>query len=381
MEMDAEVGIIGVGTMGSMAAWQLAKRGVSVLGFEQYGLGNDRTAAGGESRLFRTAYMEGSEYVPLLQNAKELWRGLEKESGNSLLTLNGGLMIAEEDSPVIRNILKSISDFNLSHEILKEDKARTRYPQFTFYDNDLIIFDKEAGFIRPELAVVSASLLAKKYGAEIKRFTKVEHVSSENGGVSIITDDGKTYKVGKLLISTGAWTSKLISEWKEKLIPRRLLLTWFAPKDPVHTKPDKFPIFARMRGDFRLTGAPTLEGTMVKASYTKDPLAIEDPEKLNRDVYPKELEKISESVEALLPVLFPDPVRASAYMDAYTPDDHALLGELPNWDNVFVASGFSGHGFKLSPVIGKIIAELMIDGKTESNINHLDPGRMLRKVE
>ncbi|UJL45740.1 N-methyl-L-tryptophan oxidase [Virgibacillus sp. NKC19-16] len=378
--MDAEVGIIGVGTMGSMAAWQLAKKGVSVLGFEQFGIGNDRTAAGGESRLFRTAYMEGPEYVPLLQDAKELWRQLEKESGNSLLTLNGGLMIGEAESPAIKTILKSISDFDLDHEILEGDQARNRYPQFKLYDDDLAVLDKDAGFIRPELAVVSASLLAMKQGAEIKRYTKVESITPESDGVSI-TADGKNYKVGKVLISTGAWTSKLMPELKEQLIPRRLLLTWFAPKDLTNTGVDKLPIFARMRGNFRLTGAPTLDGSMVKASYTKDPLAIEDPAELYRDVYPEELERISESVDALLPALLPDPVRANAYMDAYTPDGHALLGELPGWKNVIVGSGFSGHGFKLSPVIGKIISELLIDGKTGSNISHLDPGRILREVE
>lgn len=103
--MDAEVGIIGVGTMGSMAAWQLAKRDISVIGFEQFGIGHDRSAAGGESRLFRTAYMEGPEYVPLLFQARKLWRKLEEESGNSLLFLNGGLMIGEADSLEIKTIL------------------------------------------------------------------------------------------------------------------------------------------------------------------------------------------------------------------------------------------------------------------------------------
>lgn len=86
-------------------------------------------------------------------------------------------------------------------------------------------------------------------------------------------------------------------------------------------------------------------------------------------------------MEALLPALYPDPVRASAYMDAYTPDDHAVLGELPGWEHVIVASGFSGHGFKMSPAIGKIISELFIDGKTESNISHLEPGRILKEAK
>ncbi|WP_449354184.1 N-methyl-L-tryptophan oxidase [Virgibacillus natechei] len=373
--MDAEVAIIGVGTMGSMAAWQLAKQGVSVIGFEQFGIGNDRSAAGGESRLFRTAYMEGSEYVPLLQQAKQLWRELEGESNNKLLTLNGGLMIGESDSKEIDTILKSINDFNLEHEILEGDQARKRYPQFKLYDDDVAILDKNAGFLRPELAVVSAVQQAIKHGTIIKNHTMVENISQDEKGVTV-TAAGKQYRVEKVLVTTGAWTRKLLPNLKDQLIPRRLLLTWFAPKDISNVLPGKLPIFARMRGDFRLTGAPSLDGSMVKASYTKAPQYVNDPAELYRDVYPEELEKISQSVEALLPALLPDPVRASVYMDAYTPDNHAIVGELPDMQNVIVASGFSGHGFKFSPMIGKIISELCINGKTDSNISYMNPIRL-----
>ncbi|SDI87057.1 N-methyl-L-tryptophan oxidase [Natribacillus halophilus] len=372
--MDADVAIVGVGSVGSMAAWQLSKKGISVLGFEQYGIGHDRSAAGGESRLFRTAYMEGSEYVPLLQESKILWEQLEKESGSSLLTLNGGLMIGEAESKVMSAILKSINDFDLAHERLTGDQARKIYPQFNIFNDDLVILDKNAGFIRPELAVVSATQQAIENGAKIKRYTKVDSISSDEKGVNIIAEDS-SYKVRKLIVTTGAWTWKLLPFLKEQVIARRLLLTWFTPKDISKVTPDKLPIFARMRDNFRLTGAPTLDGSMVKASYTKDPQFVEEPFNLYRDVYPEELKQISESVEALLPGLHPDPVRASAYMDAYTPDNHAIVGELPNMSNVMIATGFSGHGFKLSPVIGKIISDICTDGKTDSDIHHLTPRR------
>ncbi|EQB37855.1 hypothetical protein M948_04635 [Virgibacillus sp. CM-4] len=372
--MDAEVAIVGVGTMGSMAAWQLAKKGVSVIGFEQFGIGNDRTAAGGESRLFRTAYMEGPEYVPLLQEAKHLWRSLEEASDNNLLTLNGGLMIGESGSLEINTIKKSIHDFALEHEVLEGEQAKKRYPQFTLYENDVVILDKNAGFLRPELAVVSAVQQAVKHGAKVKNYTKVNDIVPEKQGATIVTNE-KSYHVEKVIITTGAWTLKLIPQLKNKLVPRRLLLTWFAPKDVSLVTADKLPIFARMRGDFRLTGAPMLDGSMVKASYTKDPSYIDDPSKLYRDANLEELERISESVKTLLPVLYPDPVRASAYMDAYTPDNHAIVGELPDTSHLIIASGFSGHGFKLSPMIGKILSELCIDGKTNYHIQHMKPNR------
>ncbi|MCU9602699.1 N-methyl-L-tryptophan oxidase [Pallidibacillus thermolactis] len=374
--MDADVGIIGVGTMGSMAAWQLSKRGVSVLGFEQFGIGNDRTAAGGESRLFRTAYMEGAEYVPLLIEAKKLWRELEKESGRSLLTLNGGLMIGEKDSPPIKAILESIDNYKLEHEILDIKQASKKYPQFKYFANDLVILDKEAGFIRPELSVVSATYLAINKGAKIKQYTTVQKIIPDSNGVTIIAN-GESYRVRKVVITTGAWTVNLLPELKDKLMPRRLLLTWFIPKNIDDTKPEKLPVFARMRGDFRLTGTPTLDGTMVKASFTKEPLPVDNPKELYRDVYSEEILKLRDSVETLLPAVYPDPVRSNAYMDAYTSDNHAVLGTIPGLKEVVIASGFSGHGFKLAPVIGKIISEIIIDGKTTKNIKNLAPERFV----
>ncbi|SEH74302.1 sarcosine oxidase [Halobacillus karajensis] len=378
--MDADVAVIGVGTMGSMAMWQLAKRGVSVLGFEKYGIGNDRSAAGGESRLFRTAYMEGKEYVPLLREARLLWRQLEEETNNRLLTLNGGLMIGHESDQAIQNVIHCVDTFNLDHEILRGKEAEERYPQHRLFPEDIMILDKNAGFLRPELAVTSAAGQAEDMGASILRYTEVKEIQPDSLGVTIHTGE-RTYRVGKVLLTTGPWSGAFLPKLNKQFKARRLVLTWFAAKDITQFYPEKFPVFARMRNDFRLTGAPTLDGTMVKASNTKTPELVKDPEQLNRNVKVEEIREVGEAVKELIPDLNPDPVRASVYMDAYTPDDHSVVGFLPNMsENVLVASGFSGHGFKMAPVIGKVVTELLVDGKTSHSIDHLDPERYIENV-
>lgn len=374
--MDADVAVIGIGAMGSMALWQLAKRGVSVLGFEQFGVGNDRSAVGGESRLFRTAYMEGKEYVPLLQDAKHLWKQLEKETNNQLLTLNGGLMIGDPDTKVIKNVLQSIEDFQLEHEVLQGNEAKMRYPQHRLFPEDVMVLDKNAGYLRPELAVIAAANQAESQGAKINRYSKVEEVLPDKQGVTIMAD-GKKYHVNKVLVTTGAWTGKLMPKLLDKVKARRLVLTWFSAKNINDFKPEKFPIFARMRKEFRLTGTPTLDGTMVKASNTKNPSIVTDPGNLNRDVSNEELIQVSEAVQELLPGLIADPVRASVYMDGYTEDDHSIVGAIPGMENTFLVSGFSGHGFKMAPVIGSIAADLIMDGKTRYSVEHLNPARLI----
>ena len=126
---DAEVAVIGTGSIGSMTLWQLARAGVDAIGFEQFAPGHDQAAAGGESRIFRTAYLEGPQYVPLLTRARELWRELEEESGFDLLTLNGGLMIGHRDSETMTNVLASARDFDLPHRVLDAAEMRREYPQ------------------------------------------------------------------------------------------------------------------------------------------------------------------------------------------------------------------------------------------------------------
>src|SRR5699024_2723778 len=150
------------------------------------------------------------------------------------------------DTDVMKSLLKSIYEFELDHEILQGKEATERFPQHRLFSEDIMVLDKNAGFLRPELAVVSAVERAESLGANIKRYTTVQGVHPDKDGVTIIAND-KEYHVGKVLITTGAWTGELLPRLRDHLIARRLVLTWFAPKNVEKFKPDKFPIFARMR--------------------------------------------------------------------------------------------------------------------------------------
>jgi sarcosine oxidase len=160
--MDAEVAVIGTGTMGAMTLWNLARSGITAIGFEQYTLGHDRSAAGGESRMFRLAYKEGPQYVPMLLRARELWRELEAETGRDLLTVTGGLMIGDAGSGEIRNVIDSAERFALAHEVLDAGAMAARYPQHQpLLPGEIAVLDRMAGVVRPEFAVVSAARRAQ----------------------------------------------------------------------------------------------------------------------------------------------------------------------------------------------------------------------------
>src|SRR5699024_7370758 len=170
--------------------------------------------------------------------------------------------------------------------------------------------------------------------------------------------------------------AKLMPELERKVEARRLVLTWFAAKNIDDFRPDKFPIFARMRKDIRLTGTPTLDGTMVKASNTKDPGIVPEPGNLNRDVSLEELKEVSDAVRELIPNLVPDPVRASVYMEGYTQHRQSIVVSVPGLAHTILVSGFSGHGCKMAPIIRSIAADVIVEGKTSRSIEHLSLKRV-----
>ncbi|MCT1903069.1 N-methyl-L-tryptophan oxidase [Oceanobacillus sojae] len=372
--MGKRVAVVGLGTMGSMTLWKLSQQGVDVTGFEQFGVGHDRSAVGGESRLFRTAYREGPEYVPLLKRSRELWRELEKESGNQLLTLNGGLTIDRANSDNFKNVLKSIYDYQINHEVFDIKEAVKLFPQHKFSEEDAVILDKESGFLRPELAVVSACYLAEKNGAEIYRHSKIDSINQKDEKVEI-KSDGKVHEFDEVIVSAGSWVKELLPEFKEIIEPRRIIMSWFIPEDLAGFQKDVFPVFARTTEKYDFFGAPTLDQSMVKIALVGSDEPFANPNKLEHNIPYQEVLNQTEIVKSFFHGINPDPVRLSVHMDAYTPDEHALVGRIEDKSNIIVLSGYSGHGFKLAPIMGEIAAEIVLQDQTQHDINHMNPNR------
>src|SRR5690606_33764330 len=197
--MDADVAVVGVGSMGSMAMWQLAKKGVSVIGFEQFGIGHDQSAAGGDTRVFRTSYKEGADYVPILKEAYKEWRNLEKETGQDLLTITTGLVISSRESETMKNVIQSIKDYQLEHRILSREEARQEIQQLVSDPDEMVVLDKQTGYVRSQSAIIAATERARELGATIYEHVTVEKSTDNPDGQSVtVVAKGVEYKVKKL---------------------------------------------------------------------------------------------------------------------------------------------------------------------------------------
>src|SRR6266568_1756088 len=179
------VAVVGCGAMGAATGWRLQKRGAEVVCFDRYSPPHDLGSTHGESRVTRTAYFEGPWYVPLLQETFGMWRELEAESKQQLLTLTGLLMIGAPDSEAIVASQAAAKEHGLEIKVLDASELRRRYPGHIVGDGEVAVLDPQAGFLRAEAAV---SAMTRELN--VRRNTQVTRVEPRSGGVEVATAQG-----------------------------------------------------------------------------------------------------------------------------------------------------------------------------------------------
>ncbi|MCR2823107.1 N-methyl-L-tryptophan oxidase [Lederbergia panacisoli] len=369
-----DVAVVGLGSMGSFAFWQLARMGVNVVGFDRFRPGHDKGAGHGETRIFRTAYGEGVEYVPLLKEARKLWRELEGETGVQLYTENGGTMFGLKDDPFIKTVEESVNTFNLPHKKYTGAEAKKVYPQINFQENQVAIYEEFAGFIKPELSIETAVKRGEELGGTVFTDCPVRNIEADEDGVSIICED-KQFRVKKVIVSSGGWTSHLFPGLKLPLSLERQVLVWYDAKNPEQFTPEKFPIFSRMKDGIGFYGFPTVDGKTVKVALHHGGENFNHPDEVDREIHESDLEPVTEKVKEYFPDLIPVPVKAKTCFYTNTPDEHFILGLAPGLPNVTLLGPMAGHGFKFAPIMGKIAAKLATDKKLNLEISMFDPNR------
>jgi sarcosine oxidase len=348
--------------MGALSAWRLAARGARVIGFERFRPGHDRGSSHGDTRIFRTAYFESPEYVPLLQRAHELWRQLEKESGAELLTLTGGLAIGPADGELVAGVLESARENRLPHRLLDAGEMNRLHPQHRLEAGDVGVLDEQAGFLRPERSVAAAAARAEALGARLMTDTEITAVEASSGGVVIQTSRGR-FAAERALVAAGAWTSKLLPQLGLPLEVERQVMGWLAVDHPDSFSPQRFPIFIRelAGGRFRY-GFPTTDGRSIKLAVHHEGTGA-DPDSLDREVADADLLPLREFAREQLTGVTGEVVDARVCMYTNTPDERFIATSPAHMPRVTVLSACSGHGFKFASVLGELMAELILDGQ------------------
>ncbi len=357
----AQVAVVGMGAMGALSAWRLATRGARVIAFERFRPGHDRGSSHGDTRIFRTAYFESPEYVPLLQRAKTLWRQLEEESGATLLTLTGGLTIGPRNGGLVTGVLASAEQNGIPYRLLDASEMDHLYPQHRISRDEVSVREDQAGFLRPERGVAAAAARAQALGTQVLVDTEVVAIEPSRNGVAIETSRGR-FEAEHALIAAGPWTSKLMPGLRLPLKVERQVLAWLAVDDSASFVQERFPIFIREvgTGHFRY-GFPTTDGRTIKLGVHHEG-SDADPDAIDRDVHDDDLQPVRDFAREYLRGVADEVVQACVCMYTNTPDERFMAISPADLPGVTVLSACSGHGFKFAPVMGELMADAILEG-------------------
>lgn len=363
-----DVIVVGIGAMGSAAAYHLARRGLKVLGLERYDIPHTMGSSHGITRIIRLAYYEHPSYVPLLRRAYELWRELQQLAGHQLLYVTGSIDAGPPDSAVFVGALESCNLHGLPHEILTSAKLTARFPGYRLPHDAMALFQPQGGFLFPELSIVSHVQLAQSYGAEIRARERVLEWAPAGDGVRVRTDAG-VYEANRLVVAAGAWMPKLVGLLAGVTVPERQVLGWFQPIRPDLFSPHSFPVFNLMVEEGRYYGLPAFGVPGLKVGRYHHFEESVDADEVDRECHPRDEKMLREFTQRYFPEGAGPTMALRACMFTNTADEHFILDLHPDYPQICIASPCSGHGFKFSSVVGEILADLAELGETSHDIS------------
>lgn len=380
-ETNFDVIVIGMGGMGSATVYQLARRGQKVLGLEQFTPPHNRGSSHGKSRIIRQAYFEHPDYVPLVLRAYELWQQLEQDTGQPILNITGGLMLGAADSVIVQGSLKSAQQHGLAYELLETADLRKRFPILCPDPETVALYEPNAGFVRPEMAISAHLQRAAQLGATLRYEEPVLDWQATDGGVRVVTSFGQ-YQAAKLVIAPGAWATQML-KLDLPLVIERQILYWFEPASHREQfSAEHLPIYVWEAQDgTQFYGFPADgQSTGVKVAFFRGGQNEQSctPTTIDRTVHESEVETMRRYLQQYIPALNGHLVDAVTCMYTTTPDEHFVIGLHPDYPQVVIASPCSGHGFKFASVIGEILADLSTEAPIHYSLALFQPSRFER---
>ena len=390
MAIIADVAVIGLGAVGSATLYQAAKLGVKVIGIDRFDPPHDQGSSHGETRITRQAIGEGREFVPLVLRSHQIWEELEAATGRSLMTRNGGLVLAASgvggnhhgSSSFLADTIKAAKEFGVPHQQLSADDVRSIYPQFRLTADEAGYFEKGAGFLRPETCVETQIEQAKHLGASAFTSEIVREVTPANGGVEIRTNKA-SYSAAKAIVTAGPWISKFLPpEFATKFRIYRQTLCWFALRQNFERyMPERFPVFIWITGNRvqdMLYGFPAIDGPQggLKIATERYENTV-DPDAVPREVTE---DSVAEMYSEYVAPRFPDVdrlcLRNTTCLYTVAPDAKFVIDYMDANRNILFASACSGHGFKHSASIGEALAQRALGLTTSVDLSSFALARL-----
>ncbi len=375
-----DVAVVGLGAAGAATLYQLARRGVSVVGIDRFSPPHIYGSTHGDTRITREAIGEGEAYTPLVRRSHAIWRELEAETGQDLLTQCGGLIIEAAGGGAaghhrhgfLASTIACARRYGIEHELLTAADVKHRFPQFGVDGTESAYYEPTAGFVRPERCVGAQLTVAARLGADIRRDERVLAVEPSGGGVRVRTDGGAV-EAGRVVLAVGPWVRDFIGAELFRLFAvYRQVLNWFelSPEAGDHTS-GAMPVFIWGLDDGNaFYGFPAIDGTreIKVADEQLDSPTTADEASL--DVEAGEPRALYERLLSVrLPGLSSRCLRTARCLYTVTPDANFVIDDHPDLPGVLLVSPCSGHGFKHSAGVGEAIAQRVTTGTSDADLS------------
>lgn len=354
--------------MGSAIAYNLASHGAKVLGLEKFSLNHANGSSHGKSRIIRTAYFEHPSYVPLVKRAMDLWLKLQADSGMNLIRFTGGLMFGRPETQLISGTLESARQHQLPCETLSIHDVGSRFPTFHPSDGEIAVYEPNAGILFPENCIEAHTRQAEELGAEVYFNEPIIEWTATRDGVSVKTRNA-SYQAKSAIFAAGAWLTELLPELKLPLQCERNCVFWLKPsKNQDLFAADRMPFFLWELSDgVHFYGIPDLgEGVKVARHHSGQYMS---PDAVNRNVTEQDETPVRHFLENHIPWANGSVASAATCLYTNSPDEHFIIDHHPKHQNVVIVSACSGHGFKFASAIGEAVTEMLLNGKTSSDIS------------
>ncbi|MHA6530989.1 N-methyl-L-tryptophan oxidase [Paenibacillus sp. BAC0078] len=361
-----DVIIVGAGSMGMSAGYQLARRGVRTLLIDAFDPPHTQGSHHGEPRLIRHAYSGDPTYIDMALRADALWKEAEEQSGTELLVRSGVLNLADSNVYSFSGRLAEAEKRKVRVERLDAAEIRYRWPGLSIPDRFEAMYEPDAGYLYSEKCIEVYRQLALAHGAELLPNTPVQNVTAREGSVTVHTRDGD-YHAATAVLSAGAWFGTLSPFITLPIKAVRKVVGWFQSTPDFNA--GSFPGFTLGAEEGGFYGFPSIGGAGLKIGRHDtgqewkpgDPLPPFGSEESDEG----DLRRV---LEAYMPGAAGRLLKGAVCKYEHTPDEDFIIDRHPVYANVLLAGGFSGHGFKFSSVVGEILADLATTGRTGQNI-------------
>lgn len=361
--MGYDVAVVGAGVFGVWTAYKLRLEGASVLLIDAYGPGNSRASSGGESRIMRLGYGPDEIYSRSAQRSLVLWQELfaelDQPHSSSLFQKTGVLWLARDHDPYCEGVLTTLQRLHARCEKLDHDQLIQRFPQLEPGPIAWGIIEPDSGVLMARRAVQAVAAKAQASGVDYLPEAIVSPKSSRGRLETLKTTSGKEISADRFVFACGPWLPKLFPDLLGELIhvtKQEVFFFGVPPGDDLF-RADALPAWI----DFNdlVYGIPNLDGRGFKIAIDAHGPEF-DPDTGERVFTSSGLSAAREYLAQRIPRLADAPVtetRVCQYEN--TSNGDFLIDRHPSFENVWLAGGGSGHGFKHGPAVGEYVVEMM----------------------